>query len=77
MVIPTSAIIEEDGNPIAFVQVSGERFERRPLTIGGSERGLTLVLSGINERERVVTGAAYQVRLASLSTAVPVHGHEH
>ena len=26
---------------------------------------------------RVVTGAAYQVRLASLSTSVPAHGHEH
>jgi hypothetical protein len=25
----------------------------------------------------VVTGAAYQVRLASLSTAVPEQGHEH
>ena len=36
-----------------------------------------LVLSGIEEGERVVTGAAYQVRLASLSTAVPAHGHEH
>jgi membrane fusion protein, heavy metal efflux system len=77
VLIPTSAIIEEEGNPIAYVQVSGERFERRQLTIGGSERGLTLVLSGINDRERVVTGAPYQVRLASLSTAVPAHGHEH
>ncbi len=77
VVIPTSAIIEEEGNPIAFVQVSGERFERRQLTIGGTERGLTLVLSGISERERVVSGAPYQVRLASLSTAVPAHGHEH
>ena len=77
VLIPTSAIIEEEGNPIAFVQISGERFERRQLTIGGSERGFTLVRSGINDRERVVTGAPYQVRLASLSTAVPAHGHEH
>jgi cobalt-zinc-cadmium efflux system membrane fusion protein len=35
------------------------------------------VRSGVEAGERVVTGAAYQVRLASLSTSVPAHGHEH
>jgi len=77
VVIPSSAIVEEDGRPVAYVQPEGERFERRGLTIGGSENGMTLVLSGIEAGERVVTGAPYQVRLASLSTAAPTHGHEH
>ena len=77
ILIPNAAILEEDGRPIAYVQPEGELFERRELTLGGSENGMTLVLSGIEEGERVVTGAAYQVRLASLSTAVPAHGHEH
>jgi len=77
IVIPRAAILDEDGRPVAYVQAEGESFERRALTIGGTERGLTLVLSGIREGERVVTGAAYQIRLASLSTAVPAHGHEH
>ena len=77
VVIPSSAILDEDGRAIAYVQAEGERFEKRDLVLGGSERGLTLVRSGIKEGERVVTGAAYQVRLASLSTAVPAHGHEH
>jgi len=77
VVIPISAVLDEDGRPIAYVQVEGERFEKRLLTVGGSEGGRTVVLSGIVEGERVVTGAAYQVRLASLSTAVPEHGHEH
>ncbi len=77
VVIPTSAVLDEDGRPIAYVQVEGERFEKRLLTVGGSEGGRTVVLSGIAEGERVVTGAAYQVRLASLSTAVPDQGHEH
>ncbi len=75
--IPNSAILEEDGRPIAYVQPEGETFERRELTLGGTSNGITLVLSGIREGERVVTGAAYQVRLASLSTAVPAQGHEH
>lgn len=77
VLIPTSAVLDEDGRPVAYVQAEGERFEKRELTVGGSEGGLTLVTSGIRDRERVVTGAAYQVRLASLSTAVPAHGHEH
>ncbi len=77
VVIPTSAVLDEDGRPIAYVQVEGERFEKRLLTVGGSEGGRTVVLSGIAEGERVVTGAAYQVRLASLSTAVPEQGHAH
>jgi membrane fusion protein, heavy metal efflux system len=77
VLISTSAILDEDGRPVAYVQAEGERFEKRELTLGGSEGMNTLVLSGIRAGERVVTGAAYQVRLASLSTAVPAHGHEH
>ncbi|MEX2282268.1 MAG: efflux RND transporter periplasmic adaptor subunit [Gemmatimonadota bacterium] len=77
VVIPTVAILDEEGKSIAYVQADGETFERRELTLGGSERGLSLVLSGIRAGERVVSGAAYQIRLASLSTAVPAHGHEH
>ena len=77
VVIPSTAILDEDGRPVAFVELEGELFEKRELTLGGSSGGHTLVRSGIAAGERVVTGAAYQVRLASLSTSVPEHGHEH
>ena len=77
VVIPSTAILDEDGRPVAYVEVEGERFERRELTLGGRSGDRTLVRSGIAAGERVVTGAAYQVRLASLSTSVPEHGHEH
>ena len=70
-------MLDEDGRPIAYVQSAGEAFERRQLVIGGSSGGLTLVLTGVAANERVVTGAAYQVRLASLSSAVPAEGHAH
>jgi membrane fusion protein, heavy metal efflux system len=77
VVIPAAAVLDEDGRPIAYVQAEGETFEKRDLTLGGQEGDRVLVLAGIKAGERVVTGAAYQVRLASLSTAVPAHGHEH
>ena len=77
VVIPSSAVLDEDGRPVAYVQAEGERFEKREIQVGGSSGRLTLVLAGIESGERVVTGAAYQIRLASLSTSVPAHGHEH
>ena len=77
VVIASAAVLDEDGRAIAYVQISGEAFERRQLVIGGVSGGSALVLSGIAVGERVVTGAAYQVRLASLSSAVPAEGHAH
>jgi cobalt-zinc-cadmium efflux system membrane fusion protein len=76
-VIPASAILDEDGRPVAYVQTEGELFERRELVLGATDGLRAVVVSGIAAGERVVTGAAYQIRLASLSTSVPVHGHEH
>lgn len=75
--IPASAVLDEDGRPIAYVQPEGEAFEKRTLTLGGRQGDRVVVRAGIRPGERVVTGAAYQVRLASLSTSVPAHGHEH
>jgi RND family efflux transporter MFP subunit len=77
VVVPSSAILDEDGRPICYVQASGERFEKRELTLGGNDGMQAVVLSGLRPGERVVTGAAYQVRLASLSTSVPAEGHAH
>ena len=77
VLIPASAILDEDGRPVAYVQPSGETFEKRELRLGGRQGDRVLILEGIKAGERVVTGAAYQVRLASLSTSVPSHGHEH
>ncbi len=75
--IPTASILDEDGRPIAYVQVEGETFEKRDLVLGGRDGSYTLVASGIVAGDRVVTGAAYQVRLASLSTSVPSEAHGH
>jgi multidrug efflux pump subunit AcrA (membrane-fusion protein) len=77
VVIPASAVLDEDGRPIVYVQPEGETFEKRSIRLGGQDGDRVLVLEGIKPGERIVTGAAYQVRLASMSTAAPAHGHEH
>ncbi len=75
--IPVSALIEEQGNYYAYVQTEGESFEKRELLLGSNDGKQVLVLSGINEGERVVTKGAYNIKLSSASGTMPAHGHEH
>jgi RND family efflux transporter MFP subunit len=75
--IPESALIDEAGKPVVFVQVEGESFERRHLTLGIVDRGWVQVLSGVRVGERVVTRGAYEIKLAAASGAIPAHGHAH
>ncbi len=77
LAIPAAAIVEEDGRPIAFVQAGGETFQKRDLTLGIRDGNWVQVVSGITEGERVMTKGAYAVRLASVSSAIPAHGHVH
>jgi cobalt-zinc-cadmium efflux system membrane fusion protein len=76
-VVPVAAIVDDAGRPIVFVQREGETFERRPITLGTRTGGLVQLLDGVKRGERVVTKGAYLVRLASLSTQLPAHGHVH
>jgi membrane fusion protein, heavy metal efflux system len=75
--VPDSAIVEEDGQSIAFVQVAGETFEKRTLTLGIRDGNWVQVKDGLAEGERVVTKGAYAIRLASVSSVIPSHGHAH
>ncbi|ANM30941.1 hypothetical protein ABI59_17195 [Acidobacteria bacterium Mor1] len=75
--IPESALIDDAGVPVAYVQVGGESFERRMLRLGDRADGFVQVLEGLEPGERVVDRGAYLVRLASAADAAPSHGHVH
>lgn len=76
--VPLGAVRDEDGVAVAYVQVGGELFQRRVLTLGPSDGEWVLILAGVTAGERVVSTGAYQVRLASLNpAAVSDHGHPH
>ncbi|TLY32157.1 MAG: efflux RND transporter periplasmic adaptor subunit [Ignavibacteria bacterium] len=75
--IAESAVVDDAGRPVVFIQVAGESFERRPVRLGSNEAGYVRVLEGVKPGERIVTRGAYLIRLAALSTQIPAHGHVH
>jgi RND family efflux transporter MFP subunit len=77
LAVPVSALVDEDGWMMAFVQVAGETFQKRDLTLGVQDGAFVQVLAGLAAGERVVTKGAYAIRLASVSTTIPAHGHAH
>lgn len=78
LAIPESAIINEDGLKTVYVQVNGEKFEKRIVKVGIIDDGYIQILEGLDIGERVVIEGAYQVRLAELSPDSAIgHGHAH
>jgi RND family efflux transporter MFP subunit len=76
--VPATAVRDEDGIQVAYVQIGGESFERRVLTLGPSDGVWTIVEAGVRAGERVVTEGAYQVKLSTLNTTdFSDHGHAH
>ena len=77
LAVPVSALLDELGQVVAYVQMDGENFERRELQLGVRDGLWVEVKAGLEEGERVVVRGAHVVRLVSLSHSLPDHGHEH
>jgi len=75
--VPESAIVDDAGRPVVFVQLGGESFARRPVRLGTRAGGWVQILEGVEAGERVVHVGAYLVRLAAMSSQIPSHGHVH
>lgn len=75
--IPRTAILTESGRPIVFVQVEGERFEKRRIETGPRDGDWVGLRSGVKPGERVVSRGAYEVLLASAARGLPAEGHVH
>ncbi|MGB2808259.1 MAG: efflux RND transporter periplasmic adaptor subunit [Sedimentisphaerales bacterium] len=73
LAVPESTLVDEDGMPMVFVQVAGETFQKRCLTIGGRANGFVQVLSGLSEGEYVTTKGAYAVARAEHGEESTVH----
>ena len=73
--IPRSALVDEDGELVVFVQRGGESFEKRHVQVGVDAGDRVEVTVGVDPGDRVVTSASWAVRLASKSSTIPAHHH--
>lgn len=77
VVIPASSIVDDAGLPTVFVQLDGESFERREISIVARE-GDHFMVEGVAIGERLVTNGGAAIRRASLISAGGAdHGHVH
>lgn len=77
LAVPRSAVIEDGGRDVVYVQTGGETFARRPVTLGTIDGDYVEVLSGVSAGEHVVSKGAYSVRLAAAGGNEVGHGHAH
>lgn len=77
LTIPESALLDDNGSWVVFVQHEGESFERRLVKPGRRDRAFVEILNGLEEGERVVSKGIWSVKLAASSNSVPAHGHAH
>jgi RND family efflux transporter MFP subunit len=75
--VPTSAIVDDGGRPVVFIQFDGEAFIRRPVKLGQTEGSYVQIAEGIKPGDRVVSRGAYLIRLSAMSNQIPAHGHVH
>lgn len=77
LIVPVSALMEDQGNYFVFAMIDGEHYKKTYITIGNSDGEYVELLSGINEGNYVVSKGTYQVFLTSLGNAAPAHTHSH
>ncbi|HKP10972.1 MAG TPA: efflux RND transporter periplasmic adaptor subunit [Blastocatellia bacterium] len=61
LLVPASALVDDEGLKVVYVK-GGERYERRPVTVGTINYKWAEVLSGVEAGEEVVTAGAYQLK---------------
>ena len=77
LALPVSAVVEDRGLDIVFVQVGGESYEQRMVELGARDGGYAEVVRGLRAGERVVVKGAFAVKLAASGSSIPAHGHAH
>lgn len=76
IVVPLGALIDDSGTTVAYVQLEGESFARRPVRVL-ARLGNEALVEGLRPGERLVTQGAGAVRRASLLSAGAPEGHVH
>lgn len=75
--VPLSALTEEMGVFYVFTRKDKDHYLRREVVTGDSDGRNIEIVSGLKAGDEVVTQGAVNVRLASATTAIPGHTHNH
>ncbi len=75
LAVPRGAVVEINTRPYVFVQVDGERFEKRAVRLGQADGPWIEVVAGVHAGERVVSRGGFDIHLASLMGTVESHRH--
>ena len=75
MLIPASAVQDESGTQVVYVQTGGESFERKIVQTGVRDGERIAIVSGLEPGQRVVSKGAYLIRLSTSKTGPSGHAH--
>ena len=76
LVVPKSAIYEQQGDYCVFVCLDEDCYRKVPVTVGETDGAYVAILSGLKAGDMVVDRGVTTVRLAGASGAIP-EGHSH
>jgi RND family efflux transporter MFP subunit len=78
LVVPKSAVLEEMGSQVVFVQRSANSYDKQVVKLGLSDGEQVQVLEGLSEGDYVVGEGALRIKLAAMTGTVDPHaGHQH
>ncbi|MDA8016910.1 MAG: efflux RND transporter periplasmic adaptor subunit [Thermoanaerobaculia bacterium] len=76
VVLPTSALVDDGGEMVVYLQLGGETFVRQPVDVV-SRQGEQALVNGLVPGQRLVTRGGESIRRASLISSGAEHGHIH
>lgn len=76
IVIPLTALVEEQGSYYVYIQIDAEGYMKREVKLGANDGNNVRILSGLQAGETIVSKGAQLVRAAAASGTIP-HGHSH
>jgi len=76
LVVPASALVDDGGVSVVYLQVEGESFLRREVAVV-ARQGLSVLVEGLEPASRLVTAGGNAIRRATLVAADPGAGHVH
>jgi RND family efflux transporter MFP subunit len=76
VVVPTSALVDDGGVTVVYLQLSGERFVRQEVEVE-ARQGERALVEGLAPGQRLVTRGGDAVRRATLMSSGQAEGHVH